>query len=151
MSWNTKGLLKSTASSLVSRELKQTYLKRLTDKNDVICLQETRGKGEFLQDLQVLHTQFRMFGTVIIDNVNAGGSATFIHKSLLPDHAVVTHEITSERRDQIVKIQSGESVLVVINVHFEPHLILRNPREKLRRIAFHWPRCPEGFGIIVGD
>ena len=75
MSRNTRGLLGSTASSQVSREQKQEYLKRLTVKNDVICLEETRGKDEFLQALQVLHTQFRMFGTFVTDNVNAGGSA----------------------------------------------------------------------------
>ena len=48
-----------------------------------------------------------------------------------------------------VIIQSGEVVLELINVHFEPHLILRNLRERLRRIAFHWPRCPECFGMSV--
>ena len=81
----------------------------------------------------------------------SNGSATFIRKSLLPDHAVVTHEITCQGRDHIVNIQSGESVLVVINEHFEPDLILRNLRERLRRIAFHWPRYPEGFGMIIVD
>ena len=79
----------------------------------------------------------------------SNGSATFIRKSLLPDHAVVTHEITCQGRDHIVKIQSGESVLVVINEHFEPDLILRNFRERLRRI--HWPHYPEGFGMIIVD
>ena len=53
-------------------------------------------------------------------------------------------------RGHIVGIPSGESVLVVINVHFEPDLILRDLRERLRRIAFHWPRYPEGFGMIIG-
>ena len=28
---------------------------------------------------------------------------------------------------------------------------LRNLRERLRRIAIHRPRHPEGFGIIIGD
>ena len=61
------------------------YLKRLTDKNDVNCLQETHGNDEFLQAFQVLHTPFRMFGTFINDNVNAGGSAILICKNLLPE------------------------------------------------------------------
>ena len=42
-------------------------------KNDIICLQETHGKDECLQ-AQVLHTQFRMFGTFVSHNVNVGGS-----------------------------------------------------------------------------
>ena len=108
-------------------------------------------KNEFLQALQALHSQFRLFGTFTLNNVNAGGSATLNHKNLLPDGAIVTHEITCQGRDHIVRIQSGESVLVVINVHFEPDLILRNLREWLRRIAFHWPRYPEGFGMVNGD
>ena len=75
-----------------------------------------------------------MLGTYVTDNVNAGGSAIFIQ-------AIVTHETTC----RIVSLQSGESVLVVVNVHFEPNfLILRNVPERIRRIAFHWPRYPEG-------
>ena len=64
--------------------------------NDVVSLQETHGKEEFLQALQVLHTQFRMFGTFVFENVNAGGSAIFFHKNLLPDRAIVTHEFTCQ-------------------------------------------------------
>ena len=59
-----------------------------------------------------------MFGTFINDNVNAGGSATFIRKHILPDHAIVTHEVSCQGRDHIVRIQSGDSVLVVINAHY---------------------------------
>ena len=84
-------LLGSTASSQPLRELKHKYLKRLTYKSDIICLQETHGKDELLQALQVLHTQFRMLGTFINDKVNAGGSTIFIRKHILPDHAIVTH------------------------------------------------------------
>ena len=40
-SWNSRGLLGSTASSQTSREQKHRYLERLIDKNDVVCLQET--------------------------------------------------------------------------------------------------------------
>ena len=69
------------------------------------------------------------------------GSAIFIR----------THEITFQGRDHIVRIQSCESVLVVIDVHFEPDLILRHLRERLRRIASNWPRYHEGFGMIIGD
>ena len=78
------------------------HFKRLTDKNDILCLQEAHGKDEFSHTLQVLHTRFRMFGTFINDNVNAGGSATFIRENLFPDLAVVTHEIACQGRDHIV-------------------------------------------------
>ena len=68
-------LLGSTASSQRSREQKQIYLTRLARNDDIICLQETHGKDEFIQAVQVLDTQFRLFGTFMLNNVNAGGSA----------------------------------------------------------------------------
>ena len=34
------------------------------------------------------------FGTFILGNENAGGSAICIHKDLLPEDAIVTHMIT---------------------------------------------------------
>ena len=71
----------------------------------------------------------------------------FIHKSLLPDDVNVVGVTTCQRRDNIVTI----SVLVVVNVHFEPDQDLTDPRERLRLISLHWPRCPEAFGVIVGD
>ena len=98
-------------------------------KNDIICLQETLGKNEFLQAIQVQHTQFRMFRTFVLDNVNPGGSTIFIHKNILPDHATVSHEITCQGRDHMVTMRSDEGVLVVVSVHFEPDLVSRDLRE----------------------
>ena len=95
--------------------------------------------------------QFRMFGTFMLNNVNAGGSAIFIRKDLLPDHAFVSHVITYQGRDHIVTRRSGESVLVIVNVHFEPDLALRDLRERLHRISLHWPRYPEALGVIIGE
>ena len=48
-------------------------------------------------------------------------------------------------------IRSGGSVMVIVNVHFEPDLILRDLPERLRRVSPHWPRYPEAFGVIIGD
>ena len=36
-------------------------------------------------------------------------------------------------------------------LHFEPDLVLRDLRERERRISLHWPRYPEAFGVIIGD
>ena len=52
----------------------------LTRNNDVICLKETHGMDEFLQAVQVLVPQFRLFGTFTPNSVNAGGSAFFVRK-----------------------------------------------------------------------
>ena len=47
-------------------------------------------------------------------------------------------------------MRSGGSIMVIVNIHFEPDLILRNLRERLRRISLNWPRYAED-GVIIGD
>ena len=149
-SWNSRGLLGSTPTSQTTGEQKHRYLKRLMDKNDGVCLQETHGKDEFPQGLQVLRTQFRMFGIFVPGNVNAGGSATFIRKNCLRDRAVVTHEVTYQGRDLIITVHDGRSLLVITNVHFEP-IQCPSLRERLRRLSTHWPQYPGPFRVIIGD
>ena len=91
VTWNTRGLIGSPISSQLSSEQKHNYFSRLIENNNnIICLQEVHGKGEFLQAPLVLAPRFQLFGTSIPDNANAGGSATCIHKDLLLDDAVVT-------------------------------------------------------------
>ena len=46
-----------------SSEFKLKYLKKLSDSNNIICLQEVHGKDEYLQPIQVLAPRFRFFGT----------------------------------------------------------------------------------------
>ena len=81
-------------------------LKKLLDRNNISCLQKVHGKDEFLQAILVLAPQFRLFGTFLSDNENAGGSAICIHRDLLPEEALVTHLITCHGRDHLVNIQS---------------------------------------------
>ena len=123
----------------------------LFDRNNIICLQEVHGKDEFLQTIQVLAPQFRLFGTFLLNNENAGGSAICIHRDLLPKEALVTHVITCHGRDHLVNSQSERHSLVIVNVHFEPDLTLRQLRGKLSLIHPHWPAYPNGVGVILGD
>ena len=58
-----------------NRELKHNYFKKLLDCNNILCLQEVHGKDEILQALQVLAPNFRLIGTFILGNENAGVSA----------------------------------------------------------------------------
>ena len=85
------------------------------------------------------------------DNLNAGGSAICIHKKLFLDGAVISHVITCQGRDHIVSNHSGDSILVTVNVHFEPDLTLRSLRERLRLIFQHCPCYPGPFGVMAGD
>ena len=85
--------------------------------------------------------RFKLFGTFIPGNKNAGRSAICIHKDLLPEDAFVTHVITCQGRDHIVNVQFGQKNLVIVDVHLELELTLRRLRERLRLIT----------GIILGD
>ena len=125
--------------------------KKLLDNNNIICLQEVHGKDEFLQSIQVLFPRFRLFGTLLPDNENAGGSAICIHRDLLPEEAIVTHLITCHGRDHLVNIRSERHSLVIVNVHFEPELTSRQLRGRLGLIHPHWPAYPNGVDIILGD
>ena len=179
ITWNTRGFVGSVFSRQRHRESKLVYLKKLFDRNNVICLQEVHGKDEFLQAIQVLAPQFRLFGTFLLGNENAGGSVICIHRDLSPEEALVTHLITCHGRDHLVNIQSGQHSLVLVNVHFEPELFLRQLRGRLRRTERHsliivsvqfkpeltlrqlrgrlgllhpyWPAYPTGVGVILGD
>ena len=105
--------------------------------------------GGVCHDPPTRHSPF--WSTFTLNKVNAGGSAAFIHKNLLPDGAVVNHTTTWQERDHIVTIRSGEGVLVIVNVHVEPDLVLRDLHERRRLISLHWPRYPEALGVIIGD
>ena len=81
--------------------------------------------------------QFFLFGTLIPDNEKAGGSAICIHRDLLPEEAIVTHLVTCHGRDHLVNIQFGRHKLVIVNVHFEPELTLRQLRHRFHLIHPH--------------
>ena len=108
-------------------------------------------KDEYLQAIQVLAPLFRLFVTFLPDNENAGGSAICIHRDLLFEGAIVSHVIACQGRNHLVNIQSGRHSLVIVNVHFELELTLRQLRGRLRLIHPHWPAYPSGVGIILGD
>ena len=63
----------------------------------------------------------------------------------------MTHLVTCQGRDHLVNIQSGRHSFVIVNVHFEPELTLRQLRGRLVLIHPHWPAYPNGVGIIWGD
>ena len=151
VTWSTRGLVGSVFSKQKNREFKLKYLKRLFDAKNILCLQEVHGRDEYLQAIQVLAPRFRFFGTCVPDNENAGGSAICTHRDLLPEEAVVTPLVTCHGRDYLVNIQSGRQSLVIVNVHFEPELILRELRERLRLISPHCPSYPNAVDIILGD
>ena len=50
-----------------------------------------------------------------------------------------------------MNLRSVRHNFVVVNVHFEPDLTLRQLRGRLRLIHPHWPAYPSGVGVILGD
>ena len=148
ITWNTRGLVGSVFS-----KQKNTLkcLKKLFDNNNILRLQEVHGRDEYLQAIQVLAPRFRFFRTFFPKIENAGGWAICMHKDILPEEAIVTHLITCRGRDHIVNIQSGRHSLVIVNVHLELELTLRQLRERLSLINPHCPSYPNAVGIILGD
>ena len=110
-------------------ESKLNYLKKLLDHNNVIC------------------SVISNISAFLPDNENAGGSAICIHGDLLPEEAIVTHLITCHGRDHLVNIRSERHSLVIVNVHSEPELTLRQLRGRLKLIHPHWPAYPAVWGF----
>ena len=54
-------------------------------------------------------------------------------------------------RDHLVNIRSERHSLVVVKIHFESELTLRQLRGRLGLIHPHWPAYPNGVGMILGD
>ena len=73
----------------------------------------------------MLAPRFRLCGTFLPDNDNAGGSAKCILRNLLPINVLVTHVVTCQGCDHLVNIRSGRHNLVIVNVHFEAEGTLR--------------------------
>ena len=98
----------------------------------------------------MLAPRFRLFGTFLPDNENAGGSAICIHRDLLPEEAIASHVITCHGRDHLLNIQSGLHNLVIIGVHFEPELTLRQLRGCVlfTRTGLH---IPVVWALVLGD
>ena len=86
------------------------------------------------------------FGTFIHENENV-----CIHRDVLPDEALVTHLVSCHGRDHLVNIRSEQHNLVIVNVHFEPVLTLRQLRDTFRFSHRHWLAYPNGVGITLGD
>ena len=63
----------------------------------------------------------------------------------------MTHSVTCHGRDHLVNIQSERHSFVIVNVHLEPELNLRQLRGRLGLIHPHWPAYPSGVGVILGD
>ena len=117
ITWNTRGLVVSVFSRQKEQRI-QTQISQKTPGQQPYYL--SHGKDEFLQAIQVLAPRFRLFGTFLLDNENAGGSAICIHRDLLLEEAIVSHTITCQGRDHLVHTRSLRHNLVIVNVHFEP-------------------------------
>ena len=96
----------------------------------------------------MLAPRLRLFGTFLLVNENAGGSAFCIHRGLLLEEALVTHSITCQGRDQLFNILSWQHSLAIVNVQFELELTFRQLRGSLGLIHPHWLaylRCVGGY------
>ena len=87
---NTRGLLGSTPSPQCSGEQSTDICNTWSGITTSSACKKHMG-NEFVQALLVLHTKFRMVGTFLNGQVNAGGSAILIRKTLLHGDVVLRH------------------------------------------------------------
>ena len=59
--------------SEISQGMKTELFYSAHREHDIVCLQETHVKDEFLQAFQILTPQFRLYGTFIPNNLHAVG------------------------------------------------------------------------------
>ena len=124
-SWNTRGLLGFTASPQRTREREHHCLQRLCDSSDTVCLQESHGNIEVLRALSTIHSQWHMAANFVEGNVNAGGSAKLIRKSLLQGGCVLRREGARVGRDHLITLSSGTGMFMLADVYTESNSTLQ--------------------------
>ena len=108
VSWSTRGLHGSTASSQTSGDQKQKNLRRLA-KMTSFAFRKRMGKTNSHKFFEYYTLSFEcLVGTFVTGNVNAGRWAIFVRENLLPDLAIVTQETTCQGRDNVVARRSGD-------------------------------------------
>ena len=139
--WNTRGLLGSAASSQRPRENKLKYLKRIGNRSDIVCLQETHGRYEHLLCIDTVldRTAWEIFGTFNTGNVNCGGSAILVRKDILGPGTSFKHEDIFPGRDHLVRIRQLDCNCTVTNLHHQSGGTLQELRQRLRAAASRWP------------
>ena len=145
--------LGSAASNQRPRENKLRYHKRIAEKSDIVCLQETHGRIEHLLNIDTVldRALWLKFGTFTTVNVNSGGSVILARTDTFGLVTMIEQEETFPGRDHLVRIwQVGDSC-TVINLHYQPEGTLQELRRRLRAAAALWPTHPDGAGNLVGD
>ena len=69
----------------------------------------------------------------------------------LSEDAIVTHMVTCQGFDHLVNIRSGQHSFFIVNVHFEHEFTLTQLRGSMGLIHPHWPPCPRGVVVTLGD
>ena len=122
----------------------------LLDKNSIICLQEVHGKDEFLQAIQVLAPRLRLFGTFLLVNENAGGSAFCIQRGLLLEEALVTLRLLVMAAIIFSTFDLGNTVSLLSMSNL--NLSLPFCSYVAVRVSFtHWLAYPRRVGFFFGD
>ena len=128
--WNTRGLWGSAASSQRPRENKLKYLKRIAEKSDIVCLQETHDRIEHLANILIDSDRatWMKFGTLTPGNVISGGSIIFARNGILgPD------------TDHLIRIRQFDCCCTVIDLHYQIEGALQELDRRLRGAAARRP------------
>lgn len=118
-SWNASSLLASSCVdnvSLTRHRSKMRMLDRVVCGADVVLLQEVRGGGHDLTELDARYVTHVAYGSFLTGHT-AGGIVFLVRKSLVRDGDCRLLEVVRGRIG-ILQVRSPELVVDVCNVHF---------------------------------
>ena len=145
------GLRVASWKPTASAQSFERCLQRLCRAIDVVCLQETHGRSVFSRAVSTISSQWHMVGTFVDGLVHAGGSAILVRKSPLQGGCVRENVVIHIGRDHLITLRAANRLLMIANVHLEPGSNLTHLRGRLHASHGHWPRYPDGVGILIGD
>ena len=145
---------RTTFSGLRNRNFnitsKYASLRRLLQKHDITCLQETHGQADLTDAIRHNfpdHTFITNFGP---DEVT-GGTAIAIRSTFLHYFTHYTHHIMAEGRIHVVTLHHPVYALTVANIHLAPSWLLHETKAHLRRLRTYLDTLTYHHKIITGD
>ena len=124
------------------RGKKLRYLQRISEEWDILCLQETHGRIEHLA-IWFKNLVFSHLVTSLLEGLSFWRVLTYSALELLLNTKL------SSLDETLIRIRFHDCSCAIINMRYQPELIVQDLRQRLRAAAALWPTHPGGIG--AGD